>query len=99
MVMVWTPDGAGTGILVGEPGAPVDVEALYLASDAVHDAVIEARWAMGLSVAWPPCPWHPGGHLLVLRVRDGEVVWACSTQGTVARRLGELSAGSPAGSS
>lgn len=98
-VMVWTPDGSGTGVLVGEPGAPVDVEALYLASDAVHDAVVEARWAMGLSTAWPPCAWHPGGHPMILRVHDGKVVWTCSTVGTVACCLGDLCSGSPAGSS
>jgi hypothetical protein len=88
MVMVWTPDGSGTGILVDE--ALPDHQQQALVADEVHEAVVEGRWSAGLSTSWPPCPWHPDSHPLEVRLRDTDVVWACPRGGRAVCPVGQL---------
>ncbi|MFD0481476.1 hypothetical protein ACFQ46_02630 [Kineococcus sp. GCM10028916] len=63
VAVVWTPDGSGTGIPIGAPGAPVTADELLAAADALQDAVVEDR-LLGRTT-WPPRPLHPGTHPLV----------------------------------
>ena len=104
VAMVWTPDGSGTGVLIGAPGDPVTALMVLAAAEALHDAVVDDR-LLG-TTTWPPCPMHPGTHPLTPRRQelgrvhaqeldqalysDVEVVWACSRSDEVVCRVGEL---------
>ena len=88
MLMVWTPDGSGTGIWID--GALADHELLVEICDKVQEAVTDWRWHAGLSTAWPPCPWHPSSHPLGVGLRGTQVVWSCPSDQQVACQIGQL---------
>lgn len=87
--MVWTPDGAGTGLWT-DP-ALSDSQQFAEVADRVHEAVVEGRWHAGLSTAWPPCPRHPDTHPLGVELRGEEVLWTCPSDRQGVCRVGQLS--------
>jgi len=60
------------------------------AADAAHEWIVESLPGQGLPSNWPPCPWHPANHPLVIPDDHDEVVWTCPATGTVVARVGEL---------
>jgi hypothetical protein len=87
VVFVFLPGGESIGLIV--PPLISDAVALQ-AGDAIHEAVIEARWAAGLSTAWPPCPFHPNSHPLFLQAVASGVSWACPDTSALLHELGRL---------
>lgn len=89
--MLWTPDGAGTGIWFGDQQDQQGVDHRpWRVADAVHEAVVEGLWSAGRSTAWPPCPAHPDTHPLEVGVQAGRIVWACPTSGERVAEVGGL---------
>lgn len=88
MLMVWMPNGSGTGVRINDAGS--ELEQLADLSDQVHEAVVEGRWSEGLSTSWPPCPSHPDRHPLNITIAGTAVVWACPSSGQVLCPVGQL---------
>jgi hypothetical protein len=57
--------------------------------DVVQEEVIEDLWRMGRSASWPECPAH-GGHPLDCVIDDGNLLWRCPRDPSVAIPLGGL---------
>ena len=87
-LMIWTPDGAGTGVRIKEGGHELDQLADVF--DQVHELVVEGRWNAGLSTSWPPCPAHPDRHPLGVELRGTQIFWACPIDGQALCPVGQL---------
>lgn len=57
--------------------------------DVVQEEVIEDLWRQGRSASWPECPEH-GGHPLDCAIDDGNLLWRCPSDPSVAIPLGGL---------
>ena len=90
-VMVWEPDGSGTGVAVvaGQPSS----EQIASLADQLQEVVIEALWSAGRPVTWPQCPSHPDSHPLEAAVVDSRAVWRCPKSGVVIDGVGALIGG------
>jgi hypothetical protein len=73
-VMVWSPDGSGTGLRV-DRSAP-EFDRVAMVADQIQEWVIEERWGQA-TTNWPGCPNHPNGHPMQASTHDGVAVWIC----------------------
>jgi hypothetical protein len=86
-VMLWSPDGSGTGVSVARFD-PL-VERVASVTDQVQEWAIEELWGKA-STNWPPCPQHPNGHPMKATTRDGAAVWVCPADEALMARIGQL---------
>jgi hypothetical protein len=57
--------------------------------DVVQEEAIKDLWREGRSASWPECPEH-GGHPLNSVIDDGNLMWRCPKDHTIAIPLGGL---------
>jgi hypothetical protein len=86
-VMLWSPDGGGTGVYVSR-SAPA-CERVAAMADQVQEWAIEELWGQA-STNWPECPHHPNSHPLKAITRDGVAVWSCPADQTPFSQIGAL---------
>lgn len=86
-VMLWSPDGSGTGVYVSK-AAPLSDRVAAMA-DQVQEWAIEELWGQA-PTNWPPCPQHPSGHPMKATTRDGAAVWVCPADEGVVSKIGTL---------
>ncbi|WP_050758290.1 hypothetical protein [Xylanimonas cellulosilytica] len=86
-VMVWSPDGSGTGVSVSRSAPLYDRVAAM--ADQVQEWAIEELWGRA-STSWPECPRHPDSHPMRATVRDDVAVWSCPADGTPFSEIGAL---------
>jgi hypothetical protein len=86
-VMLWSPDGSGTGVYVTR-GAP-EFERFAMVADQVQDWAIEELWG-GAPTNWPSCPRHPNNHPMTVSTRGAAAVWMCPADEVVIVPVGEL---------
>jgi hypothetical protein len=73
-VMLWSPDGSGTGLRV-DRSAP-EFDRVAMVADQIQEWVIEELWGQA-PTNWPRCPNHPSGHPMQASTREGVAVWIC----------------------
>lgn len=86
-LVLTTPDASS---IMFHDATLTEEHALARAADAAHEWIVESLPGQGLPSNWPPCPWHPRNHPLVVPDEQDEVVWACPASGQVVARVGEL---------
>ena len=86
-VMLWSPDGSGTGAYVSRP-AP-EGERIAMVADQMQEWVIEELWAT-TATNWPRCPRHPDSHPMKVSTRAATAVWTCPADEVVISIIGEL---------
>lgn len=87
-VMLWSPDGSGTGVWVS--GAAAEYERVAMVADQVQEWAIEELWRVEAPTNWPQCPRHPNSHPMTVSTRDAEAVWVCPTDAAVISPVGGL---------
>lgn len=87
-VMMWDPDGGGTGISVHRSAPPF--ERVASTADQVQDWAIETHLWVGGRTNWPPCPHHPRSHPLRAGTSGVTAVWMCPIDGVVVALIGRL---------
>jgi hypothetical protein len=87
-VIVWSPDGSGTGVSVWRSES--EAERVASMADQVQEWAIEELWGDHASTNWPPCPHHPDSHPLEATVRDQSAVWVCPGDGQMVALIGAL---------
>jgi hypothetical protein len=86
-VILWSPDGSGTGVYVSR--AAPEFERVAMLADQVQEWAIEELWGQA-PTNWPPCPHHPTSHPMTVSTRDAAAAWVCPADETVIARVGEL---------
>jgi hypothetical protein len=86
-VMLWSPDGTGSGVSV-DRYHPL-FERIASVADQVQEWAIEELWGHA-STNWPPCPQHPTSHPMKATTRDGAAVWVCPADEALMSKIGEL---------
>jgi hypothetical protein len=86
-VMLWSPDGSGTGVYVSR-SAPA-FERVAAMADQVQEWAIEELSGKA-PTNWPRCPNHPSGHPMKPSTRDRAAVWVCPSDGTPFSPVGSL---------
>jgi hypothetical protein len=86
-VMLWSPDGGGTGVYVSR--AAPEFERVAMVADQVQEWAIEELWGEA-PTNWPRCPRHPNSHPMKVSTRDAAAVWTCPADEVVISPVGEL---------
>ncbi|MGI8721581.1 MAG: hypothetical protein ACR2JG_05080 [Geodermatophilaceae bacterium] len=86
-VMLWSPDGSGTGVYVSR-SAPL-FERVAAMADQVQEWAIEELWGQA-PTNWPRCLKHPNGHPMKAATRAGAAVWVCPADETFVSTIGTL---------
>jgi hypothetical protein len=86
-VMLWSPDGSGTGVYVSRsvPAA----ERIAAVADQLQEWAIEELWGHA-PTNWPACPHHLNGHPMKATTREAMAVWSCPADHTPFSPIGEL---------
>ncbi|GAA1928686.1 hypothetical protein [Nocardioides hwasunensis] len=87
-LMMWGPDGGGTGLSVRR-AARLE-ERVASAADQVQEWAIETHLWGAAPTNWPPCPNHPDTHPLQAVVHDHRAVWLCPADQSVMAAVGEV---------
>ncbi len=85
-VVLWLPDGSGTGIQTALD-APL-VDRIVAMADQVQEAAIEEALWPDRPTNWPACPDHPTSHPLTARVVGDRGRWVCPQSGRDFREIG-----------